>query len=330
MFEFRTGCGGRRGCLAAGTAFQRRGSLAGPLAALAVLLAVMPARAADRLPVVEVAPRVYVFTGAHENPDPDNLGAISNIGFIVGDAAVAVIDTGGSLVIGERLLTAIRRVSDRPVRYVINTHAHPDHIMGNAAFVAEGAQFVGHRKLPRAVAARGSHYLARLSDLLGAAADGSEIVAPTVTVRDELDLDLGGRTLRLTAYPTAHTDADLTVFDNATGVLWTGDLLFTERTPVVDGSLKGWLGVIATLRGRDATLVIPGHGRVTANWPGALDAQGRYLTVIAREIRALITAGGTIEDAIARVGQSERGAWRLFDDYHPRNVTASFAELEWE
>lgn len=61
-----------------------------------------------------------------------------------------------------------------------------------------------------------------------------------------------------------------------------------------------------------------------------LDAQERYLTVLATEIRALIAGGGTIEDAIARVGQSARGAWRLFDLYHPRNVTASFAELEWE
>lgn len=294
------------------------------------MLAAMPAEASDPLPMTEIAPRVYVFTGVHENPDLDNLGAISNIGFIVGDAAVAVIDTGGSLIVGTRLLAAIRRVSDLPVRYVINTHVHPDHVMGNGAFLAAGAEFVGHYKLPRAMAARGSHYLNRLNDLLGAAADGSVIVAPTMTVRDRLELDLGGRILSLTAYPTAHTDADLTVFDNVTGTLWTGDLLFTERTPVIDGSLKGWLGVIATLRGRNATLVVPGHGAVTRDWPGALNAQERYLNVLATEIRATIARGGAIEDAIARVGQSERGAWRLFDDFHPRNVTASFAELEWE
>lgn len=302
----------------------------GLLTALALLLAATPATASAPLPVTEAAPGVYVFAGAHEDTNPDNLGAISNIGFVVGDEAVAVIDTGGSLVIGQRLRAAIRRVSDLPVRYVINTHGHPDHIMGNAAFVADGATFVGHHKLPRALAARGPHYRSRLGDLLGGAAAGSEIVAPTLTARDELDLDIGGRILRLTAWPTAHTDADLTVFDGATGTLWTGDLLFTERIPVVDGSLRGWLAVTDTLRHRAATLAIPGHGPPAARWPAALDGQERYLRSLAAEIRALIAGGGTIEEAIAGVGQSERGAWRLFDAYHPRNVTASFAELEWE
>lgn len=311
----------------------RRGATgrAGLLPAMAVLIAIFPAHAADPLPVTEAAPGVYVFAGAHEDPTPENLGAISNIGFVIGNESVAVIDTGGSRAVGERLHAAVRQVSSLPIRYVINTHAHPDHVMGNAAFVADGADFVGHHKLPRAVAARGPFYRARLTDLLGpAVAKGSEIVAPTVTVQDPLDLELGGRTLTLTAYPTAHTDADLTVFDGATGTLWTGDLLFTERIPVVDGSLNGWIAVIATLRTHEAALVIPGHGPVTADWPGALDGQERYLRILATEIRALIAKGATIQDAIATVGRSERGAWRLFDDYHPRNVTAGFAELEWE
>ncbi len=311
---------------------RRGGNVTGTrlLPALALLLAAIPAWAADPLAMTEAAPGVYVFTGVHEDPDPDNLGAIANIGFVIGDDAIAVIDTGGSLAAGQRLRAAIREVSDQPVRYVVNTHGHPDHIMGNAAFSADRPEFVGHHKLPRAVATRGPHYRARQRDLLGAAAEGSEIVVPTMTVEDVLTLDLGRRILTLTAYPTAHTDADLTVFDDATGTLWTGDLLFIERTPVVDGSLNGWLGVIETLRTRDAALVIPGHGPATPGWPAALDGQERYLQTLATEIRTLIAEGGTIEEAVARVGQSERGAWRLFDRYHPRNVTASFAELEWE
>jgi glyoxylase-like metal-dependent hydrolase (beta-lactamase superfamily II) len=156
------------------------------------------------------------------------------------------------------------------------------------------------------------------------------VVEPGLTVSEQTELDLGGRVLILTAYPTAHTDNDLTVLDRRTGTLWTGDLLFTERVPVVDGSLKGWLDVTAKLRSLDVQLVVPGHGAANQDWPAALDAQERYLRVLLDETRLILSDGGTMEQAVEIVGQSERDGWLLFDDYHPRNVVTAFSELEWE
>lgn len=288
---------------------------------------------ADALPLREVAAGVYVHAGAQADATAANRGAIANIGFIVGSACVAVIDTGGSPAVGRALRSAVREVTALPVCYVINTHVHPDHMLGNTAFRADRPEFVGHAKLAAAMSARGRIYLAALERLLGPeAAAQAEIVPPTRTVAAEavLALDLGGRRLTLRAWPSAHTDHDLTVFDERTATLWLSDLLFVERIPVVDGSLPGWLKVLAELKGMRAQRVVPGHGDVSSDWPGAAAAQERYLERLLAQTRAALRAGKTLQEAVDSVGGAERGRWLLFDAYHRRNVTAAFAELEWE
>jgi len=297
---------------------------------LAFAVATSRALAQGALPVSEISPGVYVAVGVHEEATSDNLGAIGNIGFIVGGDAVAIIDTGGSARVGQMLREAVRTVTGLPIRFVINTHVHPDHIMGNVAFVADTPMFIGHRNLPRAMAERGEHYLRRLREEVGPAADGTQLIAPTAEVNDVMEIDLGGRVLSLRAFPAAHTDSDLTIYDVKTGVLWTGDLLFIERVPVVDGSLKGWLAAIGTLRRTEAALIVPGHGPPTAEAEAAFAAQERYLRTLLTEIRTLIAQGGSMEQAVETVGRSERNNWVLFENYHPRNVVTAYAELEWE
>jgi quinoprotein relay system zinc metallohydrolase 2 len=298
--------------------------------ALSIALAASGVMAQEALPVTEVAPGVYVAAGVHEEASADNLGAIGNVGFIVGREAVAVIDTGGSARAGQLLRQAVRAVTGLPIRFVVNTHVHPDHIMGNAAFVGDAPQFIGHRNLTRAIAARGEHYLRRLRDELGPAAEGTRLIPPTRTVDGMAEIDLGGRVLRLKTYPAAHTDTDMSVLDVPTSVLWTGDLLFINRIPVVDGSLKGWLAAVSQLRDSGAARLVPGHGPPTAQLAAAFDAQERYLRTLLTEIRALIARGAPMEQAVEAVGASERNRWFLFDAYHPRNVVTAYAEIEWE
>ena len=301
------------------------------LALLVSLLVAVPARlggAADPLPVTEVAPGLFVYIGTVAVMSPGNDGAIANLGFVVGGDAVAVIDSGGSVREGRRLLDAIRAVTSKPVRYVINTHAHPDHIFGNAAFA--GAAFVGHKNLPRALAARGRFYLDTFRRVLGDELMADvEIVSPTQIVEGETRIELGGRTLVLKAWRASHTDNDLTVLDEATATLFAGDLVFLRHLPVLDGRLTGWLAVIDELAATPARRVVPGHGPVAA-WPGALADQRRYLERLAQDVRAAIKRGGTIAATSQSAAETERTRWELFQEYNARNATAAYAELEWE
>ncbi len=308
-------------------------------AALAVAAASLfrhvPASAAapenDALPVAEIAPGVFVHQGRYEMQSPENRGDTANAGFVVGGEAVAVIDTLGSAVVGAGLRQAILGVTDKPIRYVINTHMHPDHVFGNAAFKEDAPQFVANRKMKRGLSSRAERYLAVNKQMLGDEAfAGTEIVLPTVEVSDKLSLDLGGRALLLEVQPTAHTDNDLTITDSGTDTLFLGDLLFSEHVPTIDGSIRGWLKLIDALKARKAARVVPGHGPHAMQLPEAFEPEETYLAAIAKDVRAIIKEGGTLEDAVKNAGFQERKAWKLFDHYHVRNVTAAFAELEWE
>ena len=156
------------------------------------------------------------------------------------------------------------------------------------------------------------------------------VVVPTRLIVDHGQLDLGDRIVLLTAHPVAHSDCDLSVFDPSSATLLAADLLFVERVPSLDGRLKGWQSALTALKTVAASRAVPGHGPVSVNWPSGAQDLDRYLDVLLRETRAAVKGGMEISDAVASVGMSERGKWKLFDDYQGHNVTQAFKEVEWE
>jgi quinoprotein relay system zinc metallohydrolase 2 len=273
---------------------------------------------------------IYVHHGAHLDIDTGYQGDICNLSFVVGSKGVAVIDTGGSLKVGQQLRNAIRQVTDKPILYVINTHVHPDHIFGNAAFIADNPAFVGHNKLGDAMQLRKEAYDKLNIKYMGDDAKGSEIVKPTLSISAPTQLDLGNRQLTITPYPVAHTNTDISVVDSLTSTLFTGDLLFIERTPVIEGDIKGLIAAIDVLKTYPVQQVVPGHGPATKDWVQALTNEQRYLNTVLSDIRANIKAGKSMSEAMDSVAAGEKDKWLLFDIANRRNVNTIYPALEWE
>ena len=273
---------------------------------------------------------IYVHHGQHLDIDTGYQGDICNISFVVGSKGVAVIDTGGSFKTGKKLRDAIKKVTNKPILYVINTHVHPDHIFGNAAFLQDKAQFVGHEKLATAMQLRKEAYDKLNIKYMGDDAKGSEIVKPTIQVKEPTDLDLGDRMLTVTPYPNAHTNTDVSVIDSKTSTLFTGDLLFIERTPVIEGDIKGLIAVIDILKTYPVKQVVPGHGPFTKDWVTALNNEQRYLNALLTDIRANIKAGKSMSEAMDTAAAGEKDKWLLFDIANRRNVNTLYPALEFE
>lgn len=184
------------------------------------------------------------------------------------------------------------------------------------------------------MASRGPVYLENLARLYEPQEwVGTQIVPPDRTVATTDRIDLGGRTLLLAAWPTAHTDGDLTVLDETTGTFFAGDLLFRHLAPVLDGSLRGWLKWMDESAPTDARLIVPGHGEPASSWSQAAAPQYRFLKALAEETTRHIQDNVPMSEAVPRIGKAMSGlrdSWEAFDETVARGATAAYKELEWE
>jgi quinoprotein relay system zinc metallohydrolase 2 len=292
------------------------------------------------LNVKKIGDGVYVYYGKHESIYEDgNIGDIANLGFIIGDESIAVIDTGGSHQVGEALKLAIKKISDKPIKYVINTHAHQDHIFGNTAFISEGAVIYGHFNLKKALKERGSQYIKQLSEA-GDKVKGTRIIFPHIVIAgissdqskklsNKITIDLGNRKLQLTSYEVAHTYSDASVYDIKTKTFFVGDLVQDERLPTMDGLTKNWIKVLNEIEKVDFKIMVPGHGKIQTN-NTALNKTRKYLQVLYDEVIESLKKDIPIEEGLKTIAQSEKNNWILFDRVNPGNIVRTFMRYEWE
>ena len=289
--------------------------------------------AADEFQLLEIANGNFVHIGHFPPLNSQNQGDIANIGFIVGEKCIAVIDTGSSIAVGQKLKAAIGRVSKLPICAVVITHVHPDHLLGLNAFGSDpGIVFYGHHRLPRQIKARYRYYLESVRQELNLGEPEKYLIDNEIfkTIKNTVRIDLGNRILEIKAWGHAHTDHDLTIMDKKTETFWAGDIVTSEHVPILDSNARGYLEVTKRLKELNPKKYVVGHGDFKRPWGEVIAAQEEYITVLIDETRLALKNNVSLMDAVNVIGWGERHKWRNFDRYHRRNVTTTYTDLEWE
>ena len=276
-----------------------------------------------------LAAGVYWLPGSGGAADAHNLGRIGNTGFIVGDTGVIVIDTGTSYAHGKALLAAIHRVTDKPVRLALLTHARPEFLFGGEAFLEQGIAVRAHSRTAQLMLARCETCLTRLQQDVGETPmRGTRLYRPDQIFDSTHEIDLIGRPLQVLYFGHSSGPGDVAVFDRRSGVLFAGGLLDAQRVPdIQDSDLDGWKQALSQLRGLSLSKVVPGHGPAAAA-AEVIEPVASYLLALETRAHALVDAGTSLIDVVEASALPAYAAWDQYDTIHPRNAALAFLRFE--
>jgi len=246
--------------------------------------------------LTKIADNVYSYVGEKDASPSRSFAA--NAGIVIGRDGILVVDTLISAKEAQRFLADIRKVSDKPIKYVVNTHTHLDHAFGNCVFAKLGAVVISHsadRKLLERVGEATLKNIAKFG-LKPEDMAGTEIVLPQLSFSDRLTIDLGGETVELIRVAPSHTEGSVIAYLPAKKLLFAGDILFTDFHPyLADGDIPGWTRTLDALLAMDVERIIPGHGplstkkdlREMKEYLLLFDAKARELSAVSLDADAI-------------------------------------------
>ena len=284
-----------------------------------------------KLDTREVAPGVYAVVGDLGGQSAENEGLNANLGFVIGNEAVLVINSGPSRRVGEALLGAVQARTALPVKWVLNVNSQSHYWWGNAVFAAQGATVLAHGEAIDLMRAQQEMQHAALETALGPLFAGSEAVVPDEPLGARKVLDLGGRSVELLHFGPAHTPGDVAVWIPDASTVFAGDIIYTERLLAVlpISSSAGWVEAYEALAALAPRVVVPGHGA-----PTDLDRARRdtfdYLAHMRAAALEQVEAGASPSAAARAIDQSAWAQLENFELLSPGNASRVFLEVEIE
>ena len=293
-------------------------------------LGVIPAARAHELVPQQVAPDVYAFIGKREALAPENRGDIINSGFIVGTTGVIVIDPGPNYAYAKLMFETIHKITPKPVKLVIDTHPHPENVLGNDFFARRDVSILAHSQTLEVMHSRCEKCLENTLQVLGGKImAGTEIAYPNLTVDKSSDMTVAGRGLRLLYYGWGHTEGDLAVLDRKSGVLFSGGLVSLDCIPVLQQArVEGWISALKQLRQQQIKKLVPGNGPVSR--PERMQETLDYLQSLLDLVKRRYNAGMGVLDLLQHADLPAYRKWALYSEQHPLNVQHVYSELERE
>lgn len=274
----------------------------------------------------KVTKNLYCFFGSLENISKHNGGNMVNSCYVQTKEGFVVIDSGPTFAYASQSYEAMQKIKKLPVKYVINTHIHDDHWLGNSFYKDKGTKLIGPKNYVQEIVPK---MQTRMERILGKALFGQTKIVPLDKVVEEnLSLALGDTKFEIRQVePIAHTKGDLIVYIASQKILFVGDLIFNGRiTSLRDGSLLGSLKAVEKIDAYDAKVIITGHGYQTdANSTHEFKA---YLSGIKREVLKAQEADIGMEKITKIVTMPHFKTLKLYDVLHNRNILDAYGELE--
>jgi len=269
---------------------------------------------------------VYCFFGKLENINKQNAGNMVNTCFVQTNKGFVVIDSGPTYAYASQAYTHMQKISPLPVLYVINTHDHDDHWLGNSFYKEKGALLIGPRTYEQNIF-KGME--TRMQRVLGKTLYGKTSIVKLDTIVDSnLTLRIGTKSFDIRQLePVAHTKGDLIVYMPEFKIVFAGDLVFNDRlTSLRDGSLLGSLKALAAIDALDAKIIVGGHGYVTG--ANATQHLKDYLITMKKEVQSALDNDISMETVTKKVLMPQYKEMKLYDVLNSRNVFDAYQELE--
>lgn len=282
------------------------------------------------LEVQKITENVYAIVGELVQRRPENLANNSTHGVVVTDEGVLLIDPGGSYKGAEQLDRAIRTITDKPVKLVINSGGQDHRWLGNSYFKAKGARIIAAEATVADQRSRTNDHFFRLGQLLGKALEGTDEYYTDETFEERMNLKFGGFDFELIYAGPAHTDGDIFIWMPQQSVMFTGDIVFTERALGTGPAQNtaSWVKVLEEMMSYKPKHIIPGHGHATTLERAKADTYD-YLIFLRQEIGKLIENDGDVLEAV-KIDQSRFSYLEVFEQIAGRNAQAVFTQMEFE
>ncbi len=276
------------------------------------------------LKLEELADNSYYFYGKEEYFSKQNGGSIANSAFIITKNSVIVIDTGSTVDYANSMKKEISKLTKNPIKFVINTHHHPDHFLGNKAF--KDTKIYATKHTIEDIKLNGEKYVSNMVNLIGEAAYSTraktpnQILTTKKLVLDNYELDI--------LYLDGHTKSDIAILDNNTKILYASDLIFNQRALATPhANLEKWILALEALKKLDFEVLVPGHGKVAYS-KNVIDENIRYLKFLNKTLKDALENGLDTFEILEQEVPEDIKNYSMFKEEYERSIINLYKKYE--